>query len=156
MLGIIESISMMLLCLQAAYLTYHCHTWKGERTQFTNWGREFTTELSADFKEFGHLLTDIADILENGAPTQNNPTPSNVKDIITNLLISKASDALSGVKDGNQKTENSLGSIHEEFGPALSEQIQGSIQREISTNELRDVGRNSESNDGNESNDVLD
>jgi hypothetical protein len=101
MLATIESISMMLLCLQAAYLTFHCHKWKFERAEFVQFAKAATTELTEDFREFGNLLTDIADILDNSSTATTNHTPSGAGDLITNFLISRFNDAQSSGNNGN-------------------------------------------------------
>ena len=127
MLATIESISMMLLCLQAAYLTFHCHKWKFERAEFAQFAVAKTNELAEDFKEFGNLLTDIADILDNSSPSQSNHTPSTAGEFITNLLISRFNDGLNS--GSNAKTEIER-EVHSQFSAEEFSEVQESNQSE--------------------------
>ena len=122
MLATIESISMMLLCLQAAYLTFHCHKWKFERAEFAQFAKAATTELTEDFREFGNLLTDIADILDNSSTATTNHTPSGAGDLITNFLINRFNDAQSsGINAETQEQREIHQAISEENIPEIQE-----------------------------------
>ncbi|PXY76650.1 MAG: hypothetical protein CXX81_14115 [Methanobacteriota archaeon] len=123
MLATIESISMMLLCMQAAYLTFHCHRWKFERAEFAQFAISKTEELTEDFREFGNLLTDIADILDQSTTTNSNHTPSTAGDLITNFLISRFNDAQSS---GNNGTTQEQREIHKEFSEEKLSEVQES------------------------------
>ena len=123
MLATIESISMMLLCLQAAYLTFHCHRWKFERAEFAQFAISKTEELTEDFREFGNLLTDIADILDSSTTANSNHTPSTAGDLITNFLISRFNDAQSSGNNGTTQIERE---IHQEFSEEKLSEVQES------------------------------
>ena len=106
MLEYFESISMMLLCVQAAYLTFHCHKWKGERTEFSQWTQNVAHSLGEDLQEFGALLSDIADILDS-SPQASNPTPSDsLSNSITGALIQSLMGGLNNRVDENAEKES--------------------------------------------------
>lgn len=143
MLEHIDSISIMLLCCQGLYLLYHCHQWKGERTEFASW---IKTEIAEDFKEFGGLLTEIADLLESS--TDSNP-PSNAfdpKEMLANLFISKVTDGLNSGLNGETQSSRE---IHPKIGETSIPEIQERLQSEGSSDDIHHNERSAEDDDGN-------
>ncbi len=111
---------LFLLTVCQLILVWHCFKGRGDMGQFTEFMTDRLSTLGDGLNETGAILEDIADALEQDAPSAPAALGGSPLESILGLVMNRAA---MGSEHGTSKTNRPL---HEENRETESEQIQGS------------------------------
>lgn len=110
---------LFLLTICQVMLVWHCHEWRKERPQILDNMNLKANDLTEILTEFGHLLADIGDLLENAPqpPGSTGPSSGGFPELILSSLLNRTTmppvDGTSEEGPGREIHEEELGSPQE-------------------------------------------
>ena len=105
---IVQTSALLILAISHLILQWRCQHYQANSQSFTEWIHQSKDEINDHLNEFGGILTDIADALENSGSSTNQSMSEFQSNPILGALISGIAN-----RQNHASQENTLRSLQE-------------------------------------------